>query len=140
MASNQRDRVDNVIAGTRAQAVERIRQDIRECREKNGLERVIVLWTANTERRQTLVDGVHDTADNLLRAIANDSPAVAPSTLFGVASILEGVCLLIFYLVTFIRVNMSTGYNLFNGVQLIPIKKGSLQRVLIGSFRCRKKE
>jgi myo-inositol-1-phosphate synthase len=52
---------------------------------------VIVLWTANTERFSELREGLNDTADNLLRSIANGEEEVSPSTIFACASILEGV-------------------------------------------------
>lgn len=55
------------------------------------MDKVIVLWTANTERFADVVPGLNDTADNLMRSIENDEPEVSPSTLFAVASILEGV-------------------------------------------------
>lgn len=58
-------------------------------KSENGLDKVIVLWTANTERYSDIVDGVHDTADNLLRAIENGHAEVSPSTVFAVAAILE---------------------------------------------------
>merc|ERR1719158_2551251 len=56
-----------------------------------GLDKVIVLWTANTERFCDVREGLNDTADNLLAAIQADEPEVSPSTCFAVASILEGV-------------------------------------------------
>ena len=49
--------------------VEQIRRDIRDFRETSGVDKVIVLWTANTERFCDVVPGLNDTADNLLRAI-----------------------------------------------------------------------
>lgn len=55
----------------------------------NGLDKVIVMWTANTERYADIVPGVNDTADNLLNAIKSGNLEVAPSTVFAVASILE---------------------------------------------------
>merc|ERR1712078_495648 len=70
--------------------LEQIRTDIREFKAKNGLDKVIVLWTANTERFASVQSGVNDTADNLLAAIQANEPEIAPSTVFAVASILEG--------------------------------------------------
>jgi len=55
------------------------------------LEKVIVQWTANTERFAELIPGINDTAENLLKAIENGHEEVAPSTVFAVACILEGV-------------------------------------------------
>jgi myo-inositol-1-phosphate synthase len=51
---------------------------------------LIVLWTANTERYAEIIPGVNDTADNLLAAVKSSHAEVAPSTIFAVASILEG--------------------------------------------------
>jgi myo-inositol-1-phosphate synthase len=66
----------------------------------------VILWSANTERYADIVPGVNDTADNLLAAIAvrcslmragrspfsaqRNEAEISPSTLFAVASILEG--------------------------------------------------
>ena len=92
IAANQSDRADNVIAGEQActEHVDHIRQDIRNFKAENDLDKVIVLWTANTERFAETVAGVNDTASNLMDAIAAGHTEVAPSTIFAVASILEG--------------------------------------------------
>lgn len=49
--------------------LEQIRKDIRDFRSSAGLDKVIVLWTANTERFCEVVPGRNDTAENLLRTI-----------------------------------------------------------------------
>ncbi|KAK0108956.1 Myo-inositol-1-phosphate synthase [Cadophora gregata f. sp. sojae] len=92
IAANQEDRADNILPGSKAslEHVEKIRKDIRDFKANNGLDKVIVQWTANTERFAELIDGVNDTADNLLKAIENGHEEVAPSTVFAVACILEG--------------------------------------------------
>ncbi|NXR19396.1 INO1A synthase, partial [Cinclus mexicanus] len=89
IAANQEERADNVLRGSMAEQVEQIRRDIRDFKESSGVDKVIVLWTANTERFCDIVPGLNDTADNLLRAIERGLE-VSPSTLFAVASILEG--------------------------------------------------
>ncbi|RAL61327.1 hypothetical protein DID88_009463 [Monilinia fructigena] len=91
IAANQEDRADNTISGSKAcnEHVEKIRQDIRDFKAKNALDKVVVLWTANTERFAELIDGVNDTAENLLKAIETGHDEVAPSTVFAVACILE---------------------------------------------------
>ncbi|NXP62237.1 INO1A synthase, partial [Chloropsis cyanopogon] len=89
IAANQEERADNVLRGSMAEQVEQIRRDIRDFKESRGVDKVIVLWTANTERFCDIVPGLNDTADNLLRAIERGLE-VSPSTLFAVASILEG--------------------------------------------------
>ncbi|XP_042175470.1 inositol-3-phosphate synthase 1-B isoform X2 [Oncorhynchus tshawytscha] len=89
IAANQAGRADNVLKGTMAEQVEQIRADIQDFRHSSGVDKVIVLWTANTERFCDLTAGVNDTAKNLLAAIQSGGE-VSPSTLFAVASILEG--------------------------------------------------
>ncbi|XP_008588983.1 PREDICTED: inositol-3-phosphate synthase 1 isoform X2 [Galeopterus variegatus] len=71
IAANQSARADNLIPGTRAQQLEQIRRDICDFRSSAGLDKVIVLWTANTERFCEVVPGLNDTAENLLRTIQN---------------------------------------------------------------------
>ncbi|XP_034531787.1 inositol-3-phosphate synthase 1-A-like [Notolabrus celidotus] len=89
IAANQESRADNILTGTMAEQVEQIRADIRDFHQSSGVDKVIVLWTANTERFCDIVPGVNDSAKNLLAAIQAGAE-VSPSTLFAVASILEG--------------------------------------------------
>ena len=51
---------------------------------------MIVQWTANTERYADIIEGVNDTADNLMKSIKEGHTEIAPSTVFAVACILEG--------------------------------------------------
>jgi myo-inositol-1-phosphate synthase len=60
-----------------------------EFKAKNNLTKVVVLWTANTERYADSLPGVNDTADNILRAIKAGHEEISPSTVFSVACILE---------------------------------------------------
>jgi myo-inositol-1-phosphate synthase len=93
IAANQEERADNILEGSKASTahVEQIRKDIRDFKSANGLDKVIVQWTANTERYADMVPGINDTAANLLKAIDAGHEEIAPSTIFAVASILEGV-------------------------------------------------
>ncbi|KAK4153604.1 hypothetical protein C8A00DRAFT_33624 [Chaetomidium leptoderma] len=92
IAANQEDRADNLIPGSKAclAHVEQIRKDIRDFKAANNLDKIIVQWTANTERFSDIIAGVNDTADNLLKAIETGHEEVSPSTVFAVACILEG--------------------------------------------------
>jgi len=90
IAANQADRADNVIKGTKQEQMEQIRKDIRAFKSSNNVDKVIVLWSANTERFSELRDGLNDTADNVLAAVERNESEVAPSTLYAIASILEG--------------------------------------------------
>jgi myo-inositol-1-phosphate synthase len=90
VATNQEQRADNVIPGSKQQAVDKVREDIRRFKAENGLDKIIVLWTANTERFAEVSDAVHGTADNLLKALADNEKELAPSTCYGIAAVLEG--------------------------------------------------
>jgi myo-inositol-1-phosphate synthase len=92
IAANQEERANNILEGSKASNahLEQIRKDIRDFKAANNLDKVIVQWTANTERYADLVPGVNDTAANLMKAIESGHAEVAPSTVFAVASILEG--------------------------------------------------
>lgn len=90
IAANQEERANNLIKGDKQTCLNQLRTDIKKFKQTNGLSRVIVLWTANTERFADIIPGVNDTADNLLKAIEQNHPEISPSTLFAVASILEG--------------------------------------------------
>merc|ERR1719401_971289 len=90
IAANQGERADNVLTGTKQEQMEHLRKDIRDFKSKNGLDKVILLWTANTERFASVEEGVNDTASNLLASIKRGEAEVSASTVFAVASILEG--------------------------------------------------
>ena len=91
IAANQEDRADNVVPGSKAsiEHVEHLRKDIRDFKSANELDKVIVLWTANTERYADIFSGVNDTADNLMKSIEAGHEEISPSTIFAVACILE---------------------------------------------------
>ncbi|GAB9465828.1 Inositol-3-phosphate synthase [Globisporangium polare] len=90
IAANQADRADNLLKGSKQENLEQVRKQIRDFKAANGLDKVIVLWSANTERFSDIVEGVNDTSANLLESIKANEAEVSPSTIFAVASILEG--------------------------------------------------
>lgn len=91
IAANQEDRADNVLSGNDKQDhLDIIRRNIREFKKANLVDKVIVLWTANTERFSLIEEGLNDTAEALLSSISQSKSEISPSTIFAVASILEG--------------------------------------------------
>lgn len=96
VAENQDSRADNILDNskmTKWQQVQHIMADIADFKQKQHLDKVIVLWTANTERFTELIAGVHDTADHLLDALKQNKPEcaeISPSTLYAIASVLSG--------------------------------------------------
>lgn len=91
IAANQEDRADNVLPGeSKMEHLNTIRKNIREFKEQNKLDKVIIFWTANTERLTTIKSGVHDSAKNLFDALEKNHSEISASTVYALASILEG--------------------------------------------------
>lgn len=91
IAGNQAERTDNVIPGNdKWQHVMQIKKDILNFKASNGLEKVIVLWTANTERFCEVEKDIHGSAMNLLQAIKANHKEISPSTIYAVGSIMAG--------------------------------------------------
>ncbi|XP_037068918.1 LOW QUALITY PROTEIN: inositol-3-phosphate synthase-like [Pollicipes pollicipes] len=90
IAANQAERADNVIKGTKQQQLEQLRADIRQFRASAAVDKVIVLWTANTERFCEVREGLNVTQAQLEASVAAGAAEVSPSTLYGMASVLEG--------------------------------------------------
>ncbi|KAF8100356.1 hypothetical protein N665_0226s0018 [Sinapis alba] len=64
---------------------------IAEFKEKNKVEKIVVLWTANTERYSDVVVGLNDTMENLLASVEKNESEILPSTLYDIACVLEGI-------------------------------------------------
>ena len=91
IAANQSERANNVIKGSKAEQVEAVRAQIRQFKQERGVDKIVVLWTANTERYAEIIEGMNDTSENLLKAIEKGEAEISPSTLHAVACIMEGV-------------------------------------------------
>lgn len=63
----------------------------REFKEKNKVDKVVVLWTANTERYSNVIAGLNDTMENLLAALDRNEAEISPSTLYAIACVMENV-------------------------------------------------
>lgn len=122
IAANQAERADNVLTGSKQEMMTKIREDIREFKKSSGVDKVIVLWTANTERFSEIIPGVNDTAENLISSIRNNESEVSPSTLFAVASILEGVS--------------TRSFRMYLSIKICKIHRNELEMQLF-SFICR---
>ena len=55
------------------------------------MDKVVVLWTANTERYSSVVVGLNDTMENLFASVDRNEAEISPSTLYAIACILENV-------------------------------------------------
>jgi hypothetical protein len=72
----QESRADNVLTGSKKQNMEQLRADMRAFKAQYSLDKVVVLWTANTERFSEVVVGMNDTYANLMAAIDRDEKEV----------------------------------------------------------------
>ncbi|ANM62636.1 myo-inositol-1-phosphate synthase 2 [Arabidopsis thaliana] len=91
IAANQGSRANSVIKGTKKEQVDHIIKDMREFKEKNKVDKLVVLWTANTERYSNVIVGLNDTTENLLASVEKDESEISPSTLYAIACVLEGI-------------------------------------------------
>nr|BAI52951.1 myo-inositol-1 phosphate synthase [Citrullus lanatus] len=91
VAANQGSRANNVIQGTKKEQLQQIIKDIREFKEKSKVDKIVVLWTANTERYSNVIVGLNDTMENLLASVDKNESEISPSTLYAIACVLENV-------------------------------------------------
>ena len=89
VAPNQESRADNVIEGNKEKQLETVRQNIKDFKTKNNLDKVIILWNGNTERFCEVDPKIHGTAEALLNGIKNNEKEISPSIIYCMASILE---------------------------------------------------
>jgi myo-inositol-1-phosphate synthase len=81
----------NVKSGkTKRDLAEQLRQDIRDFKARNSLERLVMVWCASTEA-YIKPGTVHSTLEQFERAMDRNDDEIAPSMLYAWASIMEGV-------------------------------------------------
>ncbi|MFT5222944.1 MAG: myo-inositol-1-phosphate synthase, partial [Glaciecola sp.] len=94
-AAFDRDYVKNLAGthtkvGNKREQIESLRADIREFKESEGCDRLVMLWAASTEKFIE-TSAIHLSIESLEAAIDANDPAVAPSMLYAYAAITEGV-------------------------------------------------
>lgn len=71
--------------------VEQLRQDIRNFKQENNIDRAVVLWAASTEVYVPVNEQVHYSLENLEAAMkADDKDNIAPSMCYAYAALVEG--------------------------------------------------
>ena len=71
--------------------IEALRQDIRDFKKNNGLNRVVMIWCGSTEVYQEPKGLVYDSLDSFEKALDDDEPSIAPSILYAYAAMKEGL-------------------------------------------------
>ncbi|MDQ3243453.1 MAG: inositol-3-phosphate synthase [Gemmatimonadota bacterium] len=75
---------------TKRDLAEKLRQDIRDFKSRNKLDRVVIVWCASTEI--FIRPGPqHATIEQFEKAMERNDDAIAPSMLYAYAAIMEGV-------------------------------------------------
>ena len=80
----------NVKKGSKREQVEQLRQDMRDFKSKNGLDRLVIVWCASTEI-YIKPGPTHATMEAFEKAVDSNDETIAPSMLYAYAAILEGV-------------------------------------------------
>ena len=69
---------------------EQLREDIREFKAKNKLDRLVMVWCGSTEIF-IKPSAVHDTKESFIQGMKDNHPDIAPSMLYAWAAISEGI-------------------------------------------------
>jgi myo-inositol-1-phosphate synthase len=82
---------DNVKSGeTKWDLIEELREDIRNFKRTNNLDRMVMVWCGSTEVFMQS-DPVHNDLADFEKATKENHPAISPSMLYAYAAIAEGV-------------------------------------------------
>jgi myo-inositol-1-phosphate synthase len=80
----------HVIPGTRREMLDQVRADIAAFREREGCDRMVMVWCGSTEI-YIEAGPAHATIESFEAAIDADDHTIAPSMIYAYAAILEGV-------------------------------------------------
>ena len=75
---------------TKFDLAEQLRDDIRDFKKKNKLDRLVMVWCASTEVFMK-PEAIHQDLGSFEKAMKTNHPAIAPSMLYAYAAISEGV-------------------------------------------------
>ncbi len=85
VASNQEDRADNLKKGNNRELIQQLREDIKNFKTKNGLDKIVILWTANTEKYyQESIE-----TEEKLQKLIDENASLPASVMYAIASIQE---------------------------------------------------
>jgi myo-inositol-1-phosphate synthase len=75
---------------TKFDLAEQIREDIRNFKKKNKLDRLVMVWCGSTEVFMK-AESTHESLQSFEKAMKTNHPSIAPSMLYAYAAISEGV-------------------------------------------------
>ena len=132
IATNQKSRTNNLKnSKNKWTDLLLIKSDIESFKIKNNIEKVIVMWTASTER---FSNGDWNTIEDLFLAIKNNDEEISPSIIFAVASIMTG-CIFINgspqNTISPVILKLAKKYNTFVGGEDFKTGQTKLKSVLV---------
>jgi myo-inositol-1-phosphate synthase len=77
-------------SATRWDAAQELIKDIDNFKKANNLSRVVVIWTASTEKYLE-ASAVHETIASFEAGLKNNDPAIAPSMVYAYAAVSQGI-------------------------------------------------
>ncbi len=81
----------NVKSGeSKMDLAEQLRQDMRDFKEREGCDRLVIVWCASTEI-YIQPEEVHQTTKSFEAGLRESHPAIAPSMIYAYAALMEGI-------------------------------------------------
>jgi myo-inositol-1-phosphate synthase len=80
----------HIKTGTRYELAQQVMKDIQDFSDKNGCDRVVVLWCGSTEIYYE-VSGIHQTLAKFEQALKDDDKLISPSMIYAYAALKLGV-------------------------------------------------
>ncbi|MBN2241253.1 MAG: inositol-3-phosphate synthase [Acidobacteria bacterium] len=77
-------------AANKMELAEQVREDMKRFRERNKLDRMVMVWCGSTEiflKREA----VHQTLDSFEKGLIDNDPGIAPSMIYAYAAIMAGI-------------------------------------------------
>ena len=71
--------------------IEALRQDMRNFKKENKVDRMVMIWCGSTEVYQEPKGSIYESLESLEKALDSDNPSIAPSILYAYAALKEGV-------------------------------------------------
>jgi myo-inositol-1-phosphate synthase len=75
---------------TKMDLADQLREDIRNFKQQNNCDRLVMVWCASTEAFKTATP-VHDTLETFEAGMRDNDPMILPSMVYAYAALMEGV-------------------------------------------------
>ncbi|WP_461453080.1 inositol-3-phosphate synthase [Mucilaginibacter sp.] len=80
----------HVKTGTRYELAQEVMQDIKNFKEKNGCDRIVLIWCGSTEIYYE-TSAIHETVEAFEQALLDDDKLISPSMIYAYAALKMGI-------------------------------------------------